>query len=304
MKIKKRTVKIALFGLAIIAALWLAYFYQNRNPYSFEGASFSYSQDRGKADYQISLKSENSTFDVYGINFKSRNFLSYETRIYGILLMPKGSKNVPGLVLLPGGGVKKESEMKVASKIAELGYAVLTIDQRGIGETGGYYLNLEQDYGVFAQGNEPIQHLSVYDALRAFDVLRSMNNVDKGNIAIAGESMGGRYAIIAAAVDKRLKGVIAISTSGFNVKEEDTPYNSYLLSIDPDRYIGKISPRSVFMLHGTNDSTVPLDAARATFNLANEPKKFYTADGCGHGYCDKMHETLNESLSALFGRKV
>ena len=34
--------------------------------------------------------------------------------------------------------------------IAKEGYAVLTIDQRGVGETGGYYLSFQDDYSVFS----------------------------------------------------------------------------------------------------------------------------------------------------------
>jgi fermentation-respiration switch protein FrsA (DUF1100 family) len=228
--------------------------------------------------------------------------MEYETYIYGLLAMPVAKTKVPGIVLLPGGGVSKEGEFSRADIMAKLGYAVLVIDQRGIGQTAGYYLNMEQDYQVFSQGNEPIQHLSVFDALRSFDVLRDIDGIDKDNIAIVGESMGGRYAIIAAALDPRLKGVIGISTSGFDVKKDNSPYNSYLLSIDPDHYVSKISPRKVFMLHATNDTVIPMQNAKYTFNLANEPKKFYIAEGCGHGYCDAMYNALKEDLFEMFGK--
>lgn len=302
MKIKKKTIKRAFFILVIIALIYLAYLYFNKDPYRFKSDKFYYSENRGKTDYSLSLKESNITYDVYKINFKSKNFMQYPTTIYGLLFVPKNKDNFPGLVLLPGGGVTKESEANLAVKITELGYAVFTFDQRGIGETGGYYLNFDQDYSVFSKGNEPMQHLSVYDALKAYDVLKKTKDIDKDNIGIMGESMGGRYALIAAAIDKRLKGVIAISTSGFHVKKESTEYNKYLLSADPDNYIGDISPNYLFMFHGTNDTMVSMDDAKITFNLAKEPKKFFTAEGCGHGYCDKMYDNLKESLKILFGK--
>ena len=154
----------------------------------------------------MSFNSTNGSLEIYNLAFQSRNFLNYTTKIYGLLFIPKSDKPVPGLVLLPGGSVPKENEAGLARIIANLGYAVLTIDQRGIGQTGGYYLGFQDDYKVFASGNEPVQHLSVYDALASYDVLKQIKGVDKDNMAIAGESMGGRYAIIAAAIDKRLKG--------------------------------------------------------------------------------------------------
>ena len=248
----------------------------------------------------MSLKEEKDNVKIYRVNFESRNFLEYKTKIYGLFVTPKNKTNIPGLILLPGGSVTKESESILGEKIANMGYAVLTFDQRGIGETGGYYLGIQEDYNIFSQGKEPIQHSSVYDALKAYDVLKKINNINKNNIAIAGESMGGRYAIIAAALDKRLKGVIVISSSGFHIQNESMPYTPYLFSVDPDNYIGKISPNYVFMLHSLNDSTVPLKDAKITFELANEPKKFYEVKDCPHGYCEKMFEELKEDLRIMF----
>jgi len=304
MKIKRRTLKYMFVLILILLLVYLVSQYLKKDQYTFKDSRFSYSENKGKPSYEILLRSSNETFDMYSVNFKSRDFMDYETKIYGRLFMPKGKDNVPGLVLLPGGGVTKESEITLAGFIASLGYAVLTIDQRGLGETGGIYLGLEQDYAVFKEGKEPINHLSVFDGLRAYDVLKEIKGVDKNNIAIAGESMGGRYAVIAAAIDKRLKGVIAISSSGFHVKDDSSnPYNSYLLSIDIDNYISSISPNPVIMIHGTNDTTVPLESARFTFNLAKEPKKFFIAEGCGHGYCDAMKKDLENSLNEIFWNK-
>jgi dienelactone hydrolase len=304
MKVKKRTL-YTIIVLFVILAVVTAYFIienKNQDKYYFKDNSFSYSQDRGNPVYTLELKKENDSVEVYNINFQSRNFLNFTTKIYGLLIIPKNKDNVPGLVLLPGGSVTKESESILGEKIANLGYAVLTFDQRGIGETKNYYLGFQEDYNIFAQGNEPTQHLSVYDALKAYDVLKKMKNIDKNNIAIAGESMGGRYAIIAAALDKRLKGVIVISSSGFHVKNENKPYSPYLLSIDPDTYISGISPNKIFMLHSSNDTTIPISDAKITFALAKDPKKFDEITTCSHGYCEGMYEMLKGDLMEMFGR--
>jgi uncharacterized protein len=303
MIVKKKTLRIIGLMIVLIAAgLFLFYHLKPGEIYQFKDGSFYYSKERGKVDYNIQLKYSHDSIDVYSVSFKSRNFTSYETTIYGLLFLPAAKKNLPGLVLLPGGGGTKEGESRLATIIAKLGYAVLTIDQRGVGQTGGYYLGPQEDYGVFANGNEPIQHLSVYDALRTFDVLREIKEVDKNNIAIAGESMGGRYAVIAGGMDNRLKGVIAISTSGFHVKNDNSVYGPYLLSIDPDHYVNKISPNYLMMLHGSNDSVVSLNDAKETFGLAKEPKNFFVAEGCNHGYCDGMHDELVRDLKLVFGK--
>ncbi|MFH0978214.1 MAG: acetylxylan esterase [Candidatus Woesearchaeota archaeon] len=300
MRVKKRTLKILALAFVILIAVFIIVPRLQGKVYRMGKDSFSYSTERGKPEFQISLRSQNNNFDVYDISFASRKFLDNPTLIYGILLMPKAT-NVPGVVLLPGGGITKEAELKHAEIIANMGYAVLTIDQRGIGQTGGYYLSLEDDYKLFSQGKEPVQHMCVFDALRATDVLKEVKNVDKTRIAIAGLSMGGRYAIIAAALDKNIKGVIAISSAGFHISNDNSPENKFMLSIDPDNYIARISPNKLVMIHGSNDSKVPLEEAEQTFAKAKEPKVFNIAQGCGHGYCEAMHDDLSKALSSILG---
>jgi hypothetical protein len=300
-RVKKKTVLIILL-IATFSVILFLFFHKPSSIYQFKDDTFYYSQNRGVLNYSLSLNHTDNSLEVYNVNFKSRNFINYETRIYGLLFKPKSSSDVPGLVLLPGGSVTKESESELAEKIAKLGYAVLTIDQRGVGQTGGYYLWLDQDYDIFLKGNEPIQQLSVYDGLASTDVLRDIKGIDKNNIAIAGESMGGRYAIIAAAQDKRFKGALIISSAGFNFKKTGQPYDSYLISVDPDHYVSQISPNKLFMLHSSNDSIIKLSNAQETFSLAKEPKKFFVAEGCGHGYCDKMYDELVDDLRMLFAK--
>ena len=300
MKIKKRTLYLISFLLLIVLIIFLLVKYLNKDPYEFKVDKFSYSGNRGKAQYELNLVNNTKDIKIYSVKYKSRNFLTYPVTIYGLLFMPSDKKNIPGIVLLPGGGVTKEAESTLAKYLTNNGYAILTIDQRGIGETSGYYLGIEQDYDIFSTGKEPIQHLSVYDALRAYDVLKDIDGIDKENIVIAGESMGGRYAIIAGAIEKRFKGVMVISSSGFHIKKDNNPRNSYLLSIDPDHYISDISPRPLFMLHGSNDTSVKVDDAKITFSIAKEPKKFFIAEGCGHGYCDKMNDTIIKGFKEIF----
>jgi hypothetical protein len=291
--------RLILAGALLIILLVIFFFIFHNNKQEYYGYSVSYF-NRPKPEYTMSLNYTNGSVDIYSINFKSKDFMDYHTLIYGLLFIPKDKKDIPGLVLLPGGSVTKESFITRSIELANLGYAVLVIDQRGIGETGGPYPSMEEDYQIYSSGKEPIQHLGVYDGLAAFDVLRNIKNIDKNNIAIGGDSMGGRYAIIAAALDKRLKGVITVSSSGFHFKNDNQPYTPYLLSIDPDNYINKISPRPVLMLQGDNDSTVKLEDARYTFNLAKEPKRFFIAEGCGHGYCEKMSDEFTADLNILF----
>jgi len=228
--------------------------------------------------------------------------------IYGLLVLPKKlSAEIPGVVLLPGAGVSKESELPLAEKIAELGIAVLTIDQRGVGETDGQVPSLDEDYSGFLNSQEPYQHLMVYDALRGFDLLYSAPFVDPSHIILVGESLGGRNAIIAAAIDRNIKGVLVISSAGFRgigyKGGNDKMKNAFIDSIDSDHYIGLITPRKLVMIHNLNDRNIPVQSALNSFSLAQEPKRFiYVNDtSCNHGYCDSMYNGLVEGLKFVMG---
>lgn len=302
----KKNIKVILGVVLIVLVILLIFYYFNHNQqkavYSYSNDTFSYSSNRPMPDYVMNFKSHNGSYDVYTINFQSRNFTTYPTRIYGLVFMPVNKTNFGGVVYLPGGGVTKEQASWLSGIIAENGYAVIDIDQRGIGETGGYYLSIDQDYQIFAQGKEPIQHLSVYDALASYDVLSNISGINKSDIGFVGESMGGRYVVIAAAMEHRARGVIGISVSGFHVKKDNSYGNDFLVSIDPDHYIANISPNYLFLLQGDSDSVVNITNAEYTFILAQQPKQFFTASGCGHGYCDAMHDELVRDLREMLGK--
>lgn len=219
--------------------------------------------------------------------------------IHGFLVHPDKEGEYPGVALLPGAGVGKDSELGLAIEIAKMGYVVLTIDQRGVGETKGEVLSFEEDYERYINGKVAIQHLFVLDALKAADLLTTLTNVDGSRIVIAGESLGGRIAIIAGAIDERIKGVLAISTSGFNFKGDPlNAKNKFYLSLDPDNYAHKIAPRKFVMIHNTHDEVISFERADITFAHAQKPKYFVLVNdsSCNHGYCESMLPAINVSL--------
>ena len=142
----------------------------------------------------------------------------------------------------------------------------------------------------------------VYDALRAYDLMRNAPFTDSDRVIIAGESLGGRIAVIATAIDRNIKGALIISSAGFDFKGgPDKDKNAFLQSIDSDHYIGLITPRKLVMLHNTNDKIVPLSSAIISYQKAQEPKQFVLVNDttCNHGYCDSMYNGLVESLDYL-----
>src|SRR3989338_2414220 len=315
MKIRKNHLY---FGIIAAVALVAVFFYYNspkesqttekntikeeyENPWQVDTNGYlSYPLDRENVMFNRQNYGETDNLTISKIIYQSKN-----GNIYGLLVLPKSASDLmPGIVLLPGAGVSKESELKLAEKMAELGAAVITIDQRGVGETDGTLPKIEEDYINFLKGQEPYQHLMVYDALRAYDLLHSAPFVDTERIIIAGESLGGRIAIIAAAIDRNIKGVLIISSSGFDFEEtNDAKVNAFLQSIDSDHYIAQITPRKLVMMHNYNDAIIPLSSAIMTYQKAQQPKQFVLVNdtSCSHGYCDSMYGGLVDSLDYLVG---
>jgi len=257
-----------------------------------------YPLGRGEIKFTRENYSETENLTISKLIYQSRR-----GNIYGLLVLPKYiTEQMPGIVLLPGAGVSKESELLLAEKISELGAAVLIIDQRGTGETDGDFPSLDDDYNSFLNSMEPVQHLMVYDALRGYDLLNSAPFIDKDRIILAGESLGARIAVIATAIDRNIDGVLVISSSGFDFQGGNDPdKNAFLKSIDMDHYIDLVAPRKIVMIHAINDSIVPISSAARTFSKAQEPKQFALINdtSCKHGYCDAMYTSLVDALDYL-----
>jgi len=120
--------------------------------------------------YKIFPYESNENYTVSKVVYNN-----FGKEIYGFIAEPVGSKVSAGVVLLPGAGVDKKSELELAKQIAVQGYVVITIDQRGVGETDGDVPSLEEDFNSYIKGNIAVQHLMILDALSAADVLRKEN---------------------------------------------------------------------------------------------------------------------------------
>ncbi len=296
MDLKHRKIFLSVLAFLALAFVFVFVFTGGQGGWevSVDG-KLSYPVERGPVEYKVEILEENESFRLEKVVFKSRG-----AEIAGLLRVPISARQVPGLVLLPGAGVSKEGEQFLAGVLAERGYASLALDQRNRGS-----VDVQADFRLFKNGVEPVEHKMVYDALQAVDVLRNTSGVDPDKIAIIGESNGGRFAIIAAALDPKVRGVIGISTSGYNTREilagtKDSDVVRFYTSIDPDTYLADLPPRRLVMIHWTKDKIIPLEAARKTFNKAHQPKSFYPVEGEGHGFNTNMTPSLERGLKEIF----
>lgn len=256
----------------------------------------SYPENRGSVDVKVLKTEPHQNYTLETISFPSKDYT-----VEGFLRIPAAGKKVPAIVILPGATVPKEGTQTLADIISSMGYASIGIEQRNRGGVDPL-----SDFELWKNGKEPVEHKMVFDALRTVDVLRQEPSIDPDKIAIVGESNGGRFAIIATALDPGISGVIGISTSGYDTESQisqikDQSVIRFYRSIDPETYLKFIPPRKFVMLHSDNDNVIQINFARNTFEKAFEPKQFYNVTTGTHGYSEGMKEPLMNELKIMLG---
>ncbi len=288
---------IAIIGAVLLLAVIYFPFAQGSDTWTVsKDGILSYPENRGKVDVKVLNITNGSNYSLETISFQSKDYT-----VEGLLRIPSSNKKVPAVVLLPGATVPKEGTQGLAEILSNMGYASLGIEQRN---RGG--VDMEYDYSLFKDGKEPVEHKMVFDALRSVDVLKQDSRIDAQRIAIIGESNGGRFAIIAAALDPDIKGVIGISTSGYDTESQLVNVRNetiirFYRSIDPDTYLGFIPPRRFVMMHSVNDNIIPINLAENTFKKAKEPKQFYNVTTGTHGFSEGMRAPLMNETKQMLG---
>jgi uncharacterized protein len=216
--------------------------------------------------------------------------------VIGYLGTPKQPK--AAIVYAPGAGEKPAGHEERMVRYASAGYAFLFVDTRGNGgETPGIPFSqqlIQQDYAWFEKGTIPQYYLSICDLISARKMLASKYDVP---VYAMGSSNGGRYAAVAAGVDPQFSGYVGISTSDWGLRDtilvqgySGDPVR-YATSVEPGTYIGKISPRPVWIFHAKEDPIIPFDSGEAFFDKAQEPKKFLEFSGT-HGINSDVDEKI------------
>src|SRR3989344_8349873 len=118
MIIKKRHIAAAVILVILIVIGSIFYLGHNKSGKSAIGWKVSESgvlsfDNSANAGYHLEPYSENEYFTIEKIAYQSK-----DVQIYGLLVTPYANWTLPGMVLLPGAGVSKESELKLASTIA------------------------------------------------------------------------------------------------------------------------------------------------------------------------------------------
>ncbi len=129
---------------------------------------------------------------------KKVTFFSESLQVAAELYLPANATGkAPAVVLCQGfSGTKEVLLPAYAVRLAERGFAALTFDYRGFGESEGERGRLV-----------PVEQMA--DIRNAITYLQTLEEIDPERIALWGSSFGGANAIRVAALDKRVKTLIA-----------------------------------------------------------------------------------------------
>jgi dienelactone hydrolase len=212
-------------------------------------------------------------------------------------------------VYAPGAGEKPAGHEDRMVRFTSSGYAFLFLDARGNGGgTAGLPFGenlIQQDYAKFEKGEMLQYYSSVCDLVSAQRLLTERFGVPVYSI---GSSNGGRYAAVAAGVDPQFAGYIGISTSDWGLldtlSKQDVTGDPlrYAASIEPGTYIGKISPRPVWIYHNATDPVIPFASGKDLFEKAGSPKNFTEFSG-DHGINPDVDDKILMQWAQIYGTR-
>jgi dienelactone hydrolase len=141
---------------------------------------------------------------------ESVHFASGNLVLAGTLILPAGRPRYPAVFLFHGSG-RQGRDLSTARWFAEQGFAALTYDKRGVGESTG----------DFQAG--PFMDLCD-DGLSAVAYLKSRKEIDPRHIGVWGMSQGGWLGPLAASRSADISFVIAVSGPGVSPGEQMLVY--------------------------------------------------------------------------------
>ena len=278
-------------------------------------------------DARMTLMPERSTEKVNVYHVSLQNF-RINSRLYGILCVPKKEGKYPALLTVPGAGVRPYNGNIAMSEKGlitfEIGIHgvpvnmdVSVYNNLGSGPLSGYpNFNLDD--------RDRFYYKRVYlGCVRANDFIFSLPQFDGTNLAVTGGSQGGALSIVAAALDPRVKYLAAYYPALSDVTgylkgraggwphyfdKNNLPFNNKKDKIETVGYYDVVNFARLlkvpgFYSWGFNDETCPPTSMYASYNVIKAPKSLYLAPETGHWTFPEQNEKLNNWLLQMLSGK-
>ncbi len=252
--------------------------------------------------------------EVLNQDYKAISLLSKDSiSLQGYYVKSNVDTTYASIILVHGIGGCKEHFSKLATDLANKGYASWLFDNRAHGESGGKYTT----YGFFEK----------YDVSRIIDAIEKED--PKSKIGIWGNSLGGAIAIQAIENDKRIDFGIIESTFtdlnqivqdyqrrytygfGFNwVCDQTLEKAGEIAGFNPNHVKPIESVKNincpVLIAHGNEDANIRYEYGRELFNnLKAKDKVFITVEKANHyNMFNVGGEDYKNKLFTFLGRQT
>ncbi|MDE2593477.1 MAG: alpha/beta hydrolase [Burkholderiales bacterium] len=239
---------------------------------------------------------DNILYDVptrAGLNFEEVTFTSQDgTALTGWFIPAAGiqdPRQAKGTVIhFHGNAQNISAHWRFAQWLPQHGYNLFAFDYRGYGTSQGRP-NVK---GVFEDSNAAINYV------------RQRPDVNPDKLIIFGQSLGGTNAIAAVGSGNRqgIRAVIVEATfsSYSSIASDKVPGAGLLMNDDysAQRYIARISPIPLVLIHGTDDKVIALKHSQQLLALAGPPKQLIVVPGGDHiqAFSPKFVKTYQEQL--------
>ena len=204
------------------------------------------------------------------------------------------NENKPTIILVHGWSKNVDRTMSFIKKLHPAGYNLLAFDSRCHGRSD------DDKFSSMVKFMEDIR--------ASIDYSEKLPNVDINRIGVLGLSMGGAATLYAVSLDSRIKSAVTIGAfshpkkvMGDEFKKRKILYFPFVWfifkymefrigakfdDIAPLNNIMK-SNANIFLIHGINDTTVPIEQANELYIAGNPDNiKLWKVDGKGHSDCN------------------
>ena len=218
--------------------------------------------------------------------------------VHGLIRIPADARPpYAGAVLI--GGMKRGSRLVGVSGLDTIARSAVIVSL-------DYPLRLGRDSWRGAMALQTLARVrpaaldAVSDVLLLIDYLAGRPDVDPHRIFLVGGSLGAVVAAVAGGIDARPAAVLLLYGGGdigsliahtLRHPAQDAPVAYglapivgyalawWLTPLAPERYVPAISPRTLIMINGADDSLVPKRYAVALYGAAREPKELIWVSG-------------------------
>jgi len=217
--------------------------------------------------------------------------------LVGEFHIPSGDKVHPALCICHGIPASPPDPTDrgyalLAQDFCRAGFATLIFNFRGAGRS---------------EGNLDILGWS-RDLQAALDFLYNLEEVDKTRFCLLGFSGGAAVSVYTTAHDPRVSSVVTCACPADfrslsqketlpdtiqrfrqigSIRDKDFPpsieeWEKGFETVSPTKWIDKISPRPLLLVHGDADELIPLEHAHKLYQKAKEPKELKIVAGARH----------------------